>query len=399
MNLHTTIDLDLNGFLQWWGKELAFLVPAGLRRALRERNGNLIFEPDGSGFAVGFQREQAQQPVLRQRIEYADRAAYQQFNAQHPEFGRAEIVLRLTDAHALRKIIYLPAVAQENLEQVVRFELDRYTPFKPDQVYFAAIMLAKTETGLLKVLLLLSPKVVLDSQLAHLQALGVRPQRVTFAQADTDFPQSAGAYNLLPERYRERGNWLSQSLHWLLNLLLLTLLLAAMVQPVWQESQAVERLKSELKALEKQTHTVEAQQLEIDALHNETQKLIGAKRQSPALLDVLNELSTLLNDDTWLTHLQYADKHLQIQGQSPTASALIGVLEASEFFSNVSFVSPLTQDKLTGRERFQISMDVAMPAALTVDEPVVDDEIPADTESAADTIDPGQKSSTEVVDE
>lgn len=77
---------------------------------------------------------------------------------------------------------------------------------------------------------------------------------------------------------------------------------------------------------------------------------------------MLNELSKLLKDDTWLTHFQYTDKHLQVQGQSPAASALIGILEASPYFANVAFVSPLTQDKNTGRERFQISMDVAAVA-------------------------------------
>jgi general secretion pathway protein L len=71
----------------------------------------------------------------------------------------------------------------------------------------------------------------------------------------------------------------------------------------------------------------------------------------------------LLKDDTWLTNLQYSDKHMQIQGQSPMASALIGTLEASKYFSKVSFVSPLTQDKTTGLERFQISMDVGAKLA------------------------------------
>jgi len=250
MNLHTTIDLDLKGFLQWWGKELAFLVPAGLRQALREHNGCLIFEPDGQGFVVSFQGDQGLQPLLRQRIEHGDSSTYQQLKSQHPEFDNAEIVLRLSTEQALGRVIYLPVAALENLEQVVRFELDRYTPFKPDQVYFSTIVQEKTETGLLKVLLLLSPTAVLDRQLNDLQTWGVRPQRVAFGQADIDFPQIAGAYNLLPERHRERGNWLSQSRPWLVGLLLSVLILATMVQPVWQESQAVERLKSELKALE-----------------------------------------------------------------------------------------------------------------------------------------------------
>jgi general secretion pathway protein L len=147
----------------------------------------------------------------------------------------------------------------------------------------------------------------------------------------------------------------------LLNGLLLLLFLAVLIWPVWQEGQAVDVLKNHIKTLEKETRVIEEQQHEIDALRQQTQRLIDIKTQSPALVAVLNELSTLLKDDSWLTHFQFADKRLQIQGQSPAASSLIGVLESSGFFSNVSFVSPLTQDKATGRERFQISMDVSPP--------------------------------------
>ncbi len=371
MNLDTTIDLDIKGFLQWWGRELAFLVPAKLRQSLRERNGTLVFIPDEQGFIVTFQTEEGLQAILKKRIEITDGAAYQHLKSQHPGFEKADVVLELTPSQALQKIIYLPMAAQENLQQVVSFELDRYTPFKPEQVYFSVVTLGKTESGQVQVLLVLTPKASLDSQLASLENWGVRPHRVLYSQAVNDIQLADKSYNLLPERYRQSGSKLGQSLHWLLNLAILLLTLAVLILPVWQESQAVEQLKNKIKALEKQTQIVEAQQLEIDALHAETQKLIDVKQQTPELLKVLNELSSLLNDETWLTHLQYADKQMQIQGQSPAASALISVLEASEFFNNVSFVSPLTQDKVTGRERFQISMNIAMPIAKPdVTEPV-----------------------------
>lgn len=362
MNLNTTIDLDLKGFFQWWGRELAFLLPEKLRQALRDRNGVLAFSADESGFSVGFEADDETRPNIEKRFDFADLDAYRQWKNQHPEFDKAETMLRLTSAQALRKIVYLPAAAQENLQQVVGFELDRYTPFKPEQVYSSAVTVDKTELGQLRVMLILTPRLVLDRLLTQLADWGVRPDRVEFGEADADIAAIRHAYNLLPERYRQQGSRLGQVVTWSLNLLLLCLMLAVLVWPVWLEGQAVDSLKARIKALEKQTRVVEAQQLEIDALHAETQKLIDVKQQSPALLAVLNELSSVLNDETWLTHLQYSDKHLQIQGQSPAASALIGVLEASGYFSNVSFVSPLTQDKVTGRERFQISMDVTMSA-------------------------------------
>lgn len=362
MNLDTTIDIDLKGFFQWWGKELAFLAPKALRRQLRDRHGNVIFTPNGQGFDVVFYDDDGN-TVTQRRIEPADIGHYQQLKNQYPAIEKAELVLRLPADHGLHKSVFLPAAAQENLQQVLGFELDRYTPFKMDHVYFSAILIGNTGYGQLQVLLIIAPKIRLDEPLALLETWGVRPRRVDYLPTTTDFPQYHNAYNLLPERYRQTGGTLRQSAHWLMSVLLLSLLFGVLVLPVWMEGQAVESLKTRIRQLEKQNQVVDAQQTEIDALRTETQRLIDTKRQAPALLPVLNELSNLLNDDTWLTHMQFSGQHMQIQGQSPAASALIAALETSEFFSNVSFVSPLTQDKVTGRERFQIGMDITMPAS------------------------------------
>ena len=58
-----------------------------------------------------------------------------------------------------------------------------------------------------------------------------------------------------------------------------------------------------------------------------------------------------------LSYLQYTEGHWQIQGESPVASNLISILEASDVFENVRFVSPVTQDSNSKLERFQISLD------------------------------------------
>lgn len=383
MNLNTTIDLDLKGFFQWWSGELAFLVPSKLRQALRDRSGRLLFMPDSLGFTVDFYPNDEPRPTLSKRLDLTDGSSFQQLLAENPAWEKAEGILLLNRYQVLHKIIYLPLAAQENLQQVVSYELDRYTPFKIDQVYFSAVVLGKTELGQLQVLLILTPKALLDAQLDILHGWQVQPHRVLSACASEEFPQSDTAYNLLPDRYRQKVGKFEQSIHWLLILLMLLLTLAAMIWPVWQESQSVDSLKASIKSLEKQTRAVEAQQQEIDALHAETQKLIDLKQKAPALLPVLDELTKLLPDDTWLTHMQYSDQHMQIQGQSPAASTLIGLLEASPYFNSVSFVSPLTQDKTTGRERFQISMAVEMPPP-PADLDATDSEDGEQTEEVAD---------------
>ncbi len=408
MNLDTTIAIDLKGFFRWWGHELAFLVPKSLRQRLRDHDGSLIFTPlpadaaqalsntEGNGFDVSFLDEDGN-VIHRQSLDLPaqDNApgatrSWQSLKSRYPAVEKAEIVLRLAEEQALLKLIYLPGAAQENLQQVVGFELDRYTPFNAEQVYYTAVLQGKTEQGQIKVLLIVVPKSILDQQLAWLERLGVQPHRIDYQPVSRDFPQLDRAYNLLPERYRPRGSTLSQSLSWLAGGVTLLLTLAVMVWPVWMEGQAVDSLKVRLQQLEKQTRVVDNQQKEIDALRAETQKLIDSKYQAPSLLTALNELSVLLKEDTWLTHLQFTDKRMQIQGQSPAASALISLLEDSKYFSNVSFVSPLTQDKTTGRERFQISLDVSIPIEPPAEdeaETAEDSQDEADAEEAEDAAD------------
>ncbi|MCQ8105038.1 PilN domain-containing protein [Methylomonas sp. SURF-2] len=362
MNLDTTIDFDVKKFFNWWSGELAFLVPKGLRQRLRQRHGSAVFTPTAQGFEVRLVDDE-ENLILQCHIDLNQTNSFQQLKTQYPALEKADFVLRLPTELALHKLLYLPMAAQENLRQVVGFELDRYTPFNAEQVYFALVPLGATEYAQLRVLLIAAPKLGVDEALTNLTLLGAKPHKVDYAPVAAEFSHVHNAYNLLPERFRHQESGWSRSLQWLPGVGLALLMLAAMALPVWREGQAVDSLQTRIRQLQKQNRVVDEQQGEIDALRLETQKLIDIKQQSPALLAVLNELSRLLNEDTWLTNLHFSENQMQIQGQSPAASALISMLESSDFFSAVSFVSPLTQDKTTGRERFQISMTVSMPPA------------------------------------
>ena len=51
------------------------------------------------------------------------------------DFDRVLVCLHLPAGLALRKIIDLPAAAEENLLQVLAFEMDRLTPFAAEAVH------------------------------------------------------------------------------------------------------------------------------------------------------------------------------------------------------------------------------------------------------------------------
>jgi len=218
--------------------------------------------------------------------------------------------------------------------------------------------LGKEENGQIKILLVLTPREILDAICLQLNSVGIYPDIVDFAGEPNNFSEDLDIYNLLPEWDRPVKNKIEKMLTWSFSFILLVLTVAVLVFPVWHESQNVDLLRQQIQQLKKEAEFVQSQQLEIDLIFDKTEQLNKIKENTPALLEVINTLSHLIKNDTWMTHLQFKQGRLQLQGQSPTAEVLIGVLEASPLFSNVRFVSPLTKDKRTGLERFQISINV-----------------------------------------
>lgn len=362
-NLNSTIDFDVKKFFRWWLRELEFLVPEKISQWVFEKQGFIIVRPEGNRLALTYAHEEEIEPLAILERNASGSAQYKALLARDERLAKANLVLRLTGQEAIQKELALPAAAKENLAQVVSYELDRYTPFKPEQVYFAVKPLeGEHEPGQIRVMLVLTPREMLDVLYEDIKTMGMSPLFVDYEATPNDLEQRYDGYNLLPEWMREKTATAPRLIYTALVSTACLLLGAVLALPVWFEYQTVEVLQAKIDAIEKDAKGVKALQQEIDAMVDETKLLIAEKNAAPAVVDMLNTLSVLMKDDTWLGYLQYSDGHLQIQGESPAASTLIGVLEDSEMFANARFVSPVTQDTITRQERFQITVDVTPPA-------------------------------------
>ena len=58
--------------------------------------------------------------------------------------GSVRVVVSLPPREVLRRTITLPAAVEENLRQALTYDLDRHTPFKPEELYFDAASSAAT---------------------------------------------------------------------------------------------------------------------------------------------------------------------------------------------------------------------------------------------------------------
>ena len=194
------------------------------------------------------------------------------------------------------------------------------------------------------------------------------------------------AYNLLPPHLQTKRTNTPRRIMLGLMILLGVLSFTSLILPVWLEYQAVNALQLKIAKIEKEAKAVKTLQADIETLNEENQSLIALKTAMPTVVSVLNELSTLMHDDSWLAYLQYGDGQLQLQGESPAASNLLADLEASDYFAKVNFASPVTQDKASGVERFQISAELTKPATSKTDATPSDDST-QETQSNSEPLD------------
>ncbi|WNV03288.1 PilN domain-containing protein [Candidatus Methylospira mobilis] len=274
--------------------------------------------------------------------------------AKNPYLCDTDQVLMLTQDVSLLRRCKLPHAAIENLHQVVGFELDRLTPFKPEQVYYSARILERIkESKQLRVEVALVLRDTLDPLLQAMHRCGWKPFR-----ADIDEGVAlTRRHELLPESFRiprKRGPW------WVAAAaggVLMAIAGIALWLPLTMGETMASRLQAEIKAGNKVVAEVEALKTGAEKIRINANFIRRKKREEPRMLDMLEELTRILPDDTWLNGLQYDEHKLLVQGQSPNSTELIEKLEVSPYFQDVKFASPITKDA-NRIERFQISAAV-----------------------------------------
>ncbi len=354
LKLDSPIDLNLEAFLRWWGGELAFLVPARLLKFLGAKRARLILTRSDTSLTAAYSDEAGVRALGQWPLDEAAQGRHERLLAEHPELEDAELVLCLGPEQSLVKTFKLPAVAEENLRQVAAFEMDRLTPFKAEQVYFDVRLLDRlAQTRQIRVELALAPREKLDLILDELLAMGWRPERV-----DVGHGTEIAGHDLLPDKFRPPKSRWPKIFTIASAALLSSLIIAVLVLPIIMNHKLAEELEKETKRVGKTAMEVNALREKAEKMADETGFLTQKKRKEPIVLDMLEELTRVIPDNTSLNGLQYRDQKVIIQGQSPAASSLIERIEASPYFKNTNFVSPVTKDISSGQERFQISSEV-----------------------------------------
>jgi general secretion pathway protein L len=363
----------LGGAWGWWTTRLAECIPAPIATWLRGEQQTAMLE--WSADALVLSKGNSAQPIGRATIETASPTKADDFASAVKTIAsrvRGPVTLVVGEQRALRKIISLPLAARDTLRQTVGYDLDRLTPFPSGTVLFDAVEKSVDHAGrAVKAEFVAMPRAPIEALLSAAQRAGLQIVRVIPAAQD-----AASGINLIRAQDSGEKPGLLRSPHLWLGLLTAALSAAVLVYPLWQKRQQV---------LEAQPIMAQAERdaVDTDKVTKELQQRINqynflpAKRHSTALtVQVLDEVTKLLPDDTWVQNFDLktvranatgastavTSRELQVQGETELAQRLIGLFENSPLFVSPQYKSPLTKLNYPGQnvngDRFHLAMEV-----------------------------------------
>jgi general secretion pathway protein L len=256
----------------------------------------------------------------------------------------------------LRRRMLMPAAAVDRLRDVLRFEIERQTPFEATNVVFDALLLGRRPDGQADVELIVVPKASFDAALA---AIG--PLAVTLAGVDIAGPAGAPAgVNLLPAERRVRIADPWRGWNWALAAVAVLAFAIGLWQLLDNRRAAADLLEQQVASRADAARRVTLQRQQLTDAVQGAAFLDRARSGRPTNVEIIDELSRRLPDNTYLEKLAIEGDHVLLIGLSSEASALVPRLEGSPLWKSPALTGALQPDPRTRRDRFTLTAELAI---------------------------------------
>ncbi|MGQ0676964.1 MAG: PilN domain-containing protein [Rhodospirillales bacterium] len=349
-------------FFGWWIGELLGLLPGRAARALglgRDRL-NVVVAADRAPFALDTAAGRRALGTVALGGELSPAAVERALDGVDLE--RCDVVVQLAADRALRRSVTLPApsgvMGQADLRRALEREIERFTPFRAEQVYFLYALDPQPGDGRsVAVELAVAPRKFIDPVVDCLVALGAerRATHVGIVGIAAVLP-AGGARETgeLPPTQAAIPRGVASALAAML--LFGFTALAAPAVKLYLERQD---LAARAAVAEKEAEQIRRMAGEAQRQTAGFAAIIAAKAEAPSIVRVLDRLTALLPDDTYLNQFNVSGHEIEIEGVTRASAALVRALESAPMFEKVAYVAPVTRDPVTGTERFHFSIQYA----------------------------------------
>lgn len=351
---------DISAFVSRWIDSVAAAI-VGARMSFRSRRSVQVIEEDNGSFVIQTPSGRTPSGLPFERVEIVDG----QLTGAHPD----SIVAMLRGSHAeltlkparfLFKPLELPQRASEFLEGVVRAQIDRLTPWSASEAAFGWSAPQPAGSDRIVVTVAATGRALLRPLVDALNAAGAEAVSVAATPAGATAPISVFAQNARSAIDFTRTR----------SVLVALLLGAGLAAGASLTAAAVVGYNLDNRQDELTRRIAERRMALRVGRDTGTQAvtplrtLERRKHQSPSSVIVLEVLSQILPDHTYVTELRIEGDKLRVVGVTRDAPGLIRLIEQSPHFTRATFFAPTTRAPSDPGERFHIEAQIEPVYAL-----------------------------------
>ncbi|MDR3529056.1 MAG: hypothetical protein P4L90_00665 [Rhodopila sp.] len=327
----------LASFFSWWIARITELLPSTwTNAAARPRDGVVIDLSQGHEITASIRRKGIQEAV---GLGAAARVA-----------GRNPVLLRPPQESVLVKHHIVPTAPRRELDQLLRYELARITPFPVEALFWRWDAHVKPgDRARTEITLTMVPKMLLAPTLAALDSVDLKPDFVEVGPVERPL--------LLPvadDTELTNGSALARGLAWSCG----GLAIVAMVLPLVLQIVALRATDDAITELQPAIRQVDVLRRGLTANGAAREVITRESERTGDVLQVLAAITRILPDDSFLTDFSLRERQMTISGRTTSAPRLITGLSADPAIRDPAFVAPVTRIEGATSDVFSIKAEI-----------------------------------------
>jgi general secretion pathway protein L len=344
-----TLLRDIGEFVSRWLEVVAAAIVAVFGRFVSPRVVRIVEASDGRSFTLSGVDTGGGRRDLLAPAEGGALGTVPPDVAKAIKGNRIEVVLR--PSRFLFRPLELPRRAVEFLDGVVRAQIDRLTPWTAADAVFGWGRPADIAGDRISIMVAATARAAMRPMLDALSELG--PASIAMFTAPADGAAAAGTIKVYDQRVRGTLDAMRLS-----RILMIVLLLAAGAASLGVALDATlgSSLEAQANDLTRSNNARRAQLRggQAGIARSASAILDRRKQETPATVIVLEALSAILPDHTYVTEMRVEGNRLQVIGVTQDAPGLIRLIEQSPHFTRATFFAPTTRSPTDPGERFHI---------------------------------------------
>jgi general secretion pathway protein L len=345
-----TVQQSAGHFLSWWRQQLWECVPEKLRlRWVQSRRPAMLSLAEDRFWLAGASLDQ-----------------YKPFAHSAMAQNGGQVALVVGESNGFRRDIELPLAVENKLSQVLSYELDRLTPLRASDLYYGfCVKHRDTTAGTCRVELTAAPRARVTPMLETAKQKNLVVSRLLLAPQDVDTGMDMLANT--SDRVEQAANgssWINPALFGLC----LVLIAALIAVPLWQKRQYVIELQPIETSAKSDAEAASVLQRQLEKQVNDYNLPLSRKHGAPLVVQVLEDLSKRLPDDTWAQSLEIKSvpnqkgREVVVQGETGSGGKILQIVQESPLLKDPVFKATMTRVAPTA-ERFHIAGELVPAVA------------------------------------